>query len=745
MKEKKNFTVFETCRKRGECIKEVYAAGEWSMIFSDSRAERVLSIYSIDDLTNVPELNLYNGLDPKVLMDSGRDILGEELLAKGEPDFDEVRKVLPHTKSDDYSFLSGFASWSGVMVNTATGNIYPQSMANDRKPSPIFAPTMVDTEVCESRPKQFLVDGRLPIMFSVHSNAKKVVEFMYFVEPGDPDRDPIVWIRTKRYTKENPYEFTLDYRIVARSRLVQARAIETGTFLTALTDTVIYWMKFADKGAQLDIPEKLLQKVVSGALISCATTFSCDHAHYGHNIYGEEGHDNFPPNYIWAIEACCVLGYTAWAKRIFQHLITYVLNDEGRFFYRQGVMELFGASAEEYGWLLFLANKYKAQLGMAEWTEEEWQKIEGMGRIIIDNCVPCEEFGGRVLVYMCAEADTNTRVHAYVNNNFWGVRGLRALSELLEECGRGARKKEFADMAEVLYKNVTELIAEQTIEDSRFGSLPPFRLGYTAIPLTLSICRETTQCISEATLEEYLKISYMRDQGNSVQDLTENTYANYRYYPEMLGAMYLEPKQAEAVIKLREVAGGEYAGMSRFLQRIDDWPVLPYARYLLEAEKIEKYLLLLYAHTCHHGNPELMCYYEQITPTRVIADDCIPSLLTTPIMTGWMFAYETMNERKLSLLRGIPKAWFDKGFSAKGLGWTGGTLDVEVKDNTVKVNFSAPTEHNAEIVWRKKDAVSMSDIVKGAELVERCEGNRVILKKGMITAEIEIVEAETIL
>ncbi len=733
------FDVFEVKRKRGASVKEIFENGVWSVVYSPVDEEHKLCAYSLDDLAKASELNLYNGHDPKELMDSGRDILGEELLAKGDPDFDEVRKVLPATKEKGYSFLSGFASWSGVMVDSATGNIYPQSMANDRKPSPIFAPTMVDTEVCESQPKQFLLDGRIPIMFSVHSNAEKVVEFMYFVEPGDPDRDPIVWIRTKKYTKANPEQFALDYKIVARSRLVQARAIETETFMTALIDTVAYWTKFLDKGAKFDIPEKLLERVATGAMIACSTTFSGDHAHYGHNIYGEEVHDNFPPNYIWAIEACCTMGYTAWAKGLFNHLLTYILNDEGRFFYRQGVQELFGASAEEYGWLLFLANKYSKQLGADTWTEEEWQKIEGMGRIINDNCVPCPQFENRVLVYMCAEADTNTRVHAYVNNNFWAVRGLNALAELLENNGRGENKTEFIQMAELLYKNITELIKKQTIEDKDFGSLPPFRLGYTAKPLNFSICRATSEPVTEEYLESYLDFTYMRDQGNSDHDLTENTYANYRYYPEILGAMMLDESQASAIVKMREAFGGEYAGMSRFLGRIDDWPVLPYARYLLESEKIEKYLLLLYSHTCHHGNPKLMCYYEQITPTLVVADDCVPSLLTTPIMTGWMFAYETMNEGTLSLLRGIPKAWFDKGFSAKGIGWTGGKLDIEVKENIVTVEFSEPIEKPAEIVWRKNNFVSMSDISEGSEFVEKCEGNRIILKKGVKEAVIKIL------
>lgn len=734
----KTFNVFEVNRKGGERIKEVFEDGVWSVLYYDTEGEKRLHAYSTEELNETAELNLYNGHKPQELLDSGRDILAEEILQKGEPDFEEVKKLLPPTKAKGYSFLGGFASWSGVMVDEATGNIYPQMVANDRNPSPLFAPVMEDVGICRETPRQFLLDGRLPILFSIHSNSERVVEFMYFVESGDTDRDPAVWIRTKKYEKEHPEHFCLSYQMAARSRHTQIRVIEEHTFLTALTDTVAHWTKFAQKGAILDLPEKLLEKVVTGAMIACSTTFSGDHAHYGHNVYGQEIHDNFPPNYLWSIEACCVLGYSQWAKRIFNHLLTYSLNDEGRFFYRQGFQELFGASAEEYGFLLFLANKYKKQLGVKEWSEEEWQKLEGVGRIILDHCVPCEEFGNKRLVYMCAEADTNTRVHAYVNNNFWGIRGLQALSELLEFAGRGEHKREFVEMADLIYQNITELIKEQTLEDDLFGSLPPFRLGYTAKPLTLSICKDTSEPVTEAYFEEYCQLTGVRSQVNREQDLTENIYANYRYYPEMLGAMMLNPKQAEAVVKLRETVGGEYLGMSRFSGWVDDWPVLSYARYLLESQKIEKYLLLLYAHTCHHGNPKLMCYYEQISPTSVVADDCVPSLLTTPIMSGWMFAYETMNKRTLSLLRGIPKSWFEKEFSAKKIGWTGGMVNLAVKGNKVSVEFSSPCNEDTEIVWRKKEEVKMSDILSGAEFVERCEENKIILKQGINKADITI-------
>jgi len=41
--------------------------------------------------------------------------------------------------------------------------------------------------------------------------------------------------------------------------------------------------------------------------------------------------------------------------------------------------------------------------------------------------------------------------------------------------------------------------------------------------------------------------------------------------------------------------------MTRFEERLDDWPALHVARALLELDEIERYLLLLYAHGLHHS------------------------------------------------------------------------------------------------------------------------------------------------
>lgn len=722
------FESLHVCRPDARVLTEHFKNGAWSMRLAAPGSTLELAEYTLAQLCEEDRRTPWGGAVPEDLLASGADLLGRRLLEQGEPTYEQVRQLLPPLAKGAYCFLSGRASWAGVMVDPQ-GRIFPQGSGSLRQQDPLFAPVLLGGALGESAPVQFLLDGRYPLLFSVHSDPEQVLEFLYFVEPGDPDRNPVVWIRVRRYPKAAPQNYTVEYRLASLSR-ASGRPISPETFFTALADTVADWADFAGQGAAFSLPEPKLEKVASGAMMACAATFTADHAHYGHFYYGLEIHDNFPPNYIWALEACCLLGRTPWARRLWQHLLLYVLNDCGRFVYRQGDRELFGASAVEYGQLLFLGGRYAGPLGAAAWPDEYWQKLCGMGRVLLSHCEKCTEFGGRLLLRMCAEADTNTRVHVYLNNNLWGVRGLQALAGLLNQYGRSSAAEPFQRTAAILLENIRALTAEHTVQ-TRYGPLVPFRFGYTATPHTLSTCREPFAPLTPAQLRSYLVRSTERSQG-SAQDLTENTYANYRYYPEALSAMLLDPQQAQAIMAAREGLGGEYLGMTRFFGWVDDWPVAHYARYLLEAGRAEKYLLLLYAHTAHHGNPELMCYYEQVsTEGAVVAPDCVPSLLTTPILTAWMFAYETVDACRLILLGAVPKSWFKTSFSAHGLGFSGGSCGISYAGGVLELYFSAPLPRGAEVVWRGRASVATSDLCSGAEYVERTLENRLFLKRGV--------------
>ena len=686
------FTSLLYRRRNGDTVTETYRDGAWHIALSQKEETAVLAMYDCADLQKSVSRELYAGMDLDALLDSGKDILGEKLLRQGNFTYADVETLLPPVRTDAYCFLSGPAAWGSVTVNIE-GEIIPGLSGAQRKPNPIFAPAEVDPDLGSRMPKQMLLGRKYPLLLSVHTDGENVLEFLYFVEPGDPDRDPIVWIRIKEYRLTSPDDAGITYRIASLSRKT-GRVIEKETFLNALAETVSFWVRFGKQGTAFDLPEKTPEIAAEGLMMAAAHTFTGPHAHYGHLWYGDEVHDNFPPNYLWTLEAACLLGREAWARQIREHLFTYVLNDEGRFVYRQGEHEIYGASAEEYGELLFILCRYREKLDFARWTEEDTEKLMGIGELILDVCVPCPEFDDRVFVRMCAEADTNTRVHVYLNNNLWAIRGLEALDTLLSL--KGLEGKRFSAMAALLRKNVTEVLASVT-KETRFGSLPPFRLGYTAEPATLSNCRDTFSAMTDSEYKAYMTVSHMRAQGSD-QDLTENTYANYRYYPEALSAMLLSKEQAEAIVNMRENLGGEFLAMTRFYRWFDDWPVLHYARYLLETGKTDKFRLLLYAHTAHQGHPDLMCYYEQTDAVGAVrAPDCIPSLLTTPIMTGWMFAYETVETGELRLLSAVPHSWYEKPFSVKNLGYSGGSCDILWDGKTLEVSFSRPLHQRCVI------------------------------------------------
>ena len=230
--------VFEIIKKNGDALAEYYENGSFAMELSVNGKVKRLRMYEVNDLTKDKELNAYGGHMAEELLDSGKDVLGEELLKNGEPDFAKVAKILPPITAGAfdilcgaYSYLSGHASWSGVMVDTQNGNVYPQTVANDRITSPIFSPVTVDARLNRNTPYQILLGGKFPFLISVHKLQNEVYEFFMFVEAGDPDRDPVVWIRTKKYNATTASEFEINYQIAARSRLTQSRKIDKDTFL----------------------------------------------------------------------------------------------------------------------------------------------------------------------------------------------------------------------------------------------------------------------------------------------------------------------------------------------------------------------------------------------------------------------------------------------------------------------------------------------------------------------------------
>jgi len=749
-------TTFEYKRTSGGALTEHFDGKLWWLEYTEGDKKHTLPMYEPFAKADEPKAP-YLGYTLDEVMDSGTDILGQKLTEGGEVKYEDVIGALPKITERAYSFIGGPASHSNMTVDTR-GAVYRQLSGRDigGEAAPDYEPWCEIPELLGVMPRQVMLAEEIPMLINVYEVGSEIIEIIYFIEPGDSGRDPILWIRKKRYSGTELENLTYEYReleliyelpeAVIGSETFSAdqmivefqKHAADGTVIEAFADTIAYWVKFIDNGAKISLPEGRLERAATGAMAAAAVTCTADRPHYGHKYYGKEIHDNFPPNYIWLVETACIMGREAWAKRVFEHLVNYATTDEGRIVYRQGRALNSGASATEYSCLLFLADRYYEKLGIGGYTKEQLSKLSGMGNIILAHLTPCPEFGGKVLVKMCAEADTNSRVHVYLNNNLWAVRGLRALSSIISKCGVGNSEK-YSNAADILWQNTSALLDEKSVSDERFGCVPPFRFDYTATPHNLSCTKATFAPMTAEEFAEYSKATISRgDEKEDGQDHTENCYANYRYYPESLSAMLLPKELADGAERLREELGGEILGMTRFRSWVDNWPVLHHARFLIETDRIDKYLLLLYSHTELHGNRERLCYYEQIKLFgRVSAHDCLPSLLTTPCMTGWMLVYEKM-DGTLSLLTALPKDWYTKEFSALGIGYSGGKLDIISDGEGVSVKFYSPAPEGTVLVWRTKDEVAMEDITAGAEFIEEIRGNKLVLKAGVTEFRISV-------
>lgn len=676
----------------------------------------------------------YLGLGVERVLSSGPDILAQRIKERGEISPEAIRGILPPITKEAFSYLGAPSAWYGVQVDLY-GNIEAQLHRGVQNPKYVFRPSQYDTDLGGITPHQFWLDGTLPILISVHKADDRMLEIMHFIEPGDPGSNPVVWTRL-RWLKNADFALINEQYLACGLELDdKRRAIAPEKFWDTFAGTVLHWVRFQEAQAEVTIPDKQLSDVLHGCLNAVSTIFTGDHPHYGHKEYGWEYQDHFPPIHITSVEAYASMGLLSVARRQLEHVLAYIVDDGGRFSYRQGAL-VWGASAVEYGQFLWLVNRYADQMKPEHWIDEYLGKLKAIGDMLLRNRAASDVYPDLRLIHMCAEADTNGRVYDYTQSSFWVVRGLNALGELL--CAKGDEETGayFRAQAQDLLRDAKEAVSRSRA-DTRFGPLPPFRIGYTATPYTLSSCRDTFVPISDEEYASYIDIEMAncRETDDRAQDYLENTYANYRYYLDLLSSRYLDEDEERAIVRMRENLGGEVLGMTRFMSWVDDWPAFNYARYLLETDNLDKYLLLMYSHMQYHGIPDLMTFYEQVTIEGSMGTpDCVPSILTVPLMLDWMMVFQPVSQDALYLLRGVPKQWMTDPLSVRGIitHWGPVSLSTHPERDRIIVDVSLPVmpddvpvylDLHVDGDWRLESPESGDLVSAGRILLPRGGGN----------------------
>lgn len=639
------------------------------------------------------------------VFEHGEDLLAKEAAGKS---FDEIYALLPHEYDMCYIPLGHPLSETHPTVDFS-GNIIRQRdwfdkwYTEDLEVDMAYKPAEVYGELGAVKPYQSYLDDIYPILYNVHEQDDLVLESCYFLESGDIRNSNCIYTRNVVYSKSEKKIINQRHMRIAQRKIVNAAKedvyLPCDIFHDAFLNMLDYCLDFRERNAKVTLPEKALEKSYIGTLYTLEGLLSGERTRYGHRNYGTNNHDNFPPNIIACILTYSVNGQTTKAARMVEFFLSYCVDRRGRILYRQGYWQTYGFSASEIGTILWAINRYEKVMEPRGFIKHYMDKIRALANFMLSKIVEPEELSGISVIRTCAEADTNERVHDYLQNTLWGIRGLTAVAELMEKYGGEAEP--YAEAVAKL-KDSVDKICNDLKMDSRFGELVPFRLDYTPMPLNFSNCKlSTAYPMTEEEYEAYRKGGsgdVRKDEAVKLeQDPGENAYANYRYYPEILSSCVLDKKYEDAMLRMREALGGELMGMTRFGHGTDDWPAYNMALNFLERGRHEKFRNLLFAHAAHHGLIDFHIYYEQVAMNAkkefVIRDSCIPSIVLNNLMINMMFAYETMNGGEIHLMKCIPADWVGKkSFSAEGVYAGSGSYNIEATEEYIKVSSTSSQE-----------------------------------------------------
>ena len=322
-------------------------------------------------------------------------------------------------------------------------------------------------------------------------------------------------------------------------------------------------------------------------------TFEGDHPKYGVGGYGNVMHDGFPPTIIAAVDALSSWGLNERAAELFHYWVKNFIKGNGTIYY-------YGPSIAEYGQLLHTATILYERTGKGRWWDESFPKINRLAEYLLQ--LHAEALKDDGLISGVPEADTRESSGKYFHNNAWVVKGLNQWEKLcrIAKVTPTTSLDTILKSANQLKRDIIRAIEEIWPSDENDWWLPAL-YGSTVKPCNLTDGRETN-------------------------------YTNYRYWLELLSSDVLPEDMANRLVNARLEGGGQFCGMTRFGDHLDDWPLADYLYALWNLGRKNDFLLSLYGHVSYHQCEGHLTAFEQFRfpgdpRGSEVANYCLPSQL----------------------------------------------------------------------------------------------------------------------
>ena len=352
-------------------------------------------------------------------------------------------------------------------------------------------------------------------------------------------------------------------------------------------------IKKLNTSPSINTGHQLLDLSIKISLAHIDATFQGDHPKYGVGIYGQVEHDGFPPIIIASVDALSTWGMNIRAAQIFNYWLT-------NFVKKNGTFDYYGPSISEYGQILHTATILEERAGKYGWLQDGFSKLDLISEYLLRLISIASKESG--LISGVPEADTRDQIAIYFHNNAWVVKGLEQWIRLCE-------KTRLNPSTSI---NIVRMVAQKLKEDT----LAAIRETWPADPLDWWL---------PAKLGDIARPRY-------VTELNESSYTNYRYWPELLSSDILPDDLANRLVNARLNGGGQFCGMTRFMNWLDDWPLTDYLYGLWRLGRKNDFLLSLYGHVAYSQCEDHLTAYEQFNfpgdpGGSKRADYCLPCQL----------------------------------------------------------------------------------------------------------------------
>ncbi|HEY6445672.1 MAG TPA: Tat pathway signal protein [Acidobacteriaceae bacterium] len=583
------------------------------------------------------------GLDLKAIGTTGRDLLADKLLAHGDPDEDEVRRAAPPMDSAVQRGPGWRLPWNTFVGTRACSDTMPVFAGGNTR---TYHPAQFFHELTpESARKRHegLLGGWMPAVRKVFpGDGESWFEALVFGDVLAHDRFIVqTWHRTALIRDGTLAKVEYGYRYPAYTHRRQPPKAED--FYRGLLDFAEYWERQMHDVVPITLPDAAWRHMTRYAFVKEQMVRPGGvYPKYGavdRDYYGPE-YDGFQDIFTMSLYANLECGRFTQAHDVLDEYFTEMV-DAG------GLVNMRGPETAQYGLTLSLLARYFDYTGDAALLRKHLAKIEATASLLEElhdesRRLPSGDRGYGLIHGWCESdsclmPDPSVWWKPYFANSAWAVRGWSDLARVWPGVGSGG------DAAARWVRRSRQLRAaliESVDANIRRDQNPPYLGPLPGTKLT----------VWESLQQEHP---------------SEQQWA-HRCYAELLQPGVLTEQQANLLIDSMRANGGTTIGVVANMERphpqgrdILGFISYGYAEALLRLDRIEEYLLFLYAHRYHDHSRGSWTAGEVAGITGDSALFCIPAQQTIPLLVRWMLVSE--DAETLCFGRALPRKWIAAG------------------------------------------------------------------------------------